>query len=102
MEEFPHADGQTGLGLQRWEQVIQTGRNCLTRIRQDIEETRAKRDEHRAQWREALREYKTVEKLRERQLQEVSQNERILMQKMTDEASISSHWRKTGNDPESQ
>ncbi len=95
MEEFAHADGQTGFGLQRSEKVIQTGRSCLARILQDIERLRTKLEDHRVVWRETRREYKRVEKLREHKLQRLSREERFREQKVIDDVSISSHRRKT-------
>ena len=100
MEEFAHVDGRTGLGLQRSEKAIQAGRDYIARILQDVDELRVQLVDHRARWTEARREFKTVEKLRERQLHEMSRKENVLMQKMIDEVSISRHWRKTGNELE--
>ena len=97
MEEFAQARGMTGFGLQRSEKAIETGRIYLARILQDIEKVRAKLEECQDQWREARREYKTVEKLREHQLHKVSREEAIQMQKMTDEASVMRHARNTEN-----
>lgn len=97
MEEFAHANGRSGLHLQRSEKAIETGQSYLARILQDIEKIRAKLDEYRVVWREAKREYRTVEKLRERQLQKVSREEAVQMQKMIDEVSVMRHQRQTGN-----
>ena len=97
MEEFAHANGRSGLHLQRSEKTIEIGQTYLARILQDIEKIRAKLDEYRVVWREAKREYRTVEKLRERQLQKVSREEAVQMQKLIDEVSVMRHQRQTGN-----
>ena len=98
MEEFAQARGMTGLGLQRSEMAIETGRIYLARILQDIEKVGAKLEQYQDQWREARREYKTVEKLREHKLHKVSREEAVQMQKMTDDASVMRHARNTEGD----
>ena len=96
MEEFAHANGISGRHLQCSDKAIEVGNVYLARILQDIEKLRSKLDKCRAVWREARREYKTVEKLQERQLQKLSREEAVLTQKMIDEVSVIRHSRKTG------
>ena len=95
MEEFAHMNGMTGMGLQRSEKSIAAAQIRAGNVRQSIETVGTKLDENRELWREAQREKKTVEKLRERQLQKVSREEAVLMQKVIDEVSVTRHLRKT-------
>lgn len=95
MEEFAHMNGMTGMGLQRSEKSIAAAQIRAGKVRQDIETVDTKLKENRELWREAQREKKTVEKLRERQLQKVLREEAVLMQKVIDELSVIRHVRKT-------
>ena len=94
MENFSRPDRMTGLGLQGTERAIEMGQIRSRKIQQDVEKIEAKREENLALWREARREHKTVEKLRERQLQRISREEAVSAQKTVDELSVMRHLRK--------
>ena len=93
MEEFSQPGPFSAQGLQRRERFVEAAENRSRRIRQDIEKATTKLEERKAALREALKEKKTVEKLRERQLQQAEREESAMMQKMIDETSLIRHVR---------
>ena len=88
MEEFSQPGPFRAQGLQQREKFVEAAESRSRRIRQDIEKAATKLEERKAALREALKEKKTVEKLRERQLQQAEREESAMMQKMIDETSL--------------
>ena len=95
MEEFSQPEGVSVEGLQGTEKFVEATEIRSLRIRQNIEKTTAKLEERQVALREALTEKKTVEKLRERQLQQAEREESAMMQKIIDETSLVRHVRKS-------
>ncbi len=95
MEEFSQPGGLSAEGLQCTEKFVGAAESRSCRIRQDIEKATTKLEERKAVLREALKEKKTVEKLRERQLQQAEREESAMMQKMIDETSLVRYVRKS-------
>ena len=87
-EEFAHPDPKTAVHLRQAETMEKAARFRAQKIRKDIEKAKALLEERQIEWRVAMREKKTVEKLRERQLQKAVREEGALMQKVMDEASL--------------
>ena len=93
MEEFSQPGVFSAQGLQRREKFVEAAEIRSRRIRQDIEKATTKLEERKVALREALKEKKIVEKLRERQLQQAEREESAMMQKMSDETSLVRHVR---------
>ena len=93
MEEFSQPGEFSAQALQRREKFVKAAEIRSRRIRQDVERTATKLEERKGVLREALKEKKTVEKLRERQLQQAKREESAMMQKMSDETSLIRHVR---------
>ena len=93
-EEFSYVQRATGDQIQGREKFIQLLRSRADQVRQCLEKEKASLELRKAEWTEAMREQKLVDRVQQRRLQDWKRHEDAEKQKAADENSISRYTRR--------
>ena len=93
-EEFSQLRDTTGTRLLLTERFIQAGEIRIAKFSQATDKAEVVLEERRSVLMEATRERKTVEKLRERRLQQGVREEATMTQKIIDDTAVTRHARR--------
>jgi flagellar FliJ protein len=93
-EEFSYVQRTTGDQIQGHEQCIRSLGRQSDQARQDLDRARMSLELSRAEWTEAMREQKIVERVKQRRLRDWNRRDDAEKQKATDENSVTRHTRR--------